>query len=231
MSSELYHPPRLPEAAAAASAVLAAGARPDAHAAGSDEIRVGIVGCGGRGTRRRRQRPALAAKGVKIVALGRRLRGPKSDEPAATGCTTRLAQGRAASQGARQHASTCRRPLLRRPGRLQEGDQPRRQLHHPGHAARASARCTSRRPSPPARTSSPRSRSPWTAPASARCWPPTRRPRRRSCSIVAGTQRRHQTGYIETMKRDPRRRDRRHRRRARATGTSGIWFQPRASRA
>ena len=57
------------------------------------------------------------------------------------------------------------------------------------------------RRSRPASTSSPRSRSPSTAPASARCWPPTRRPRRRTCRVVAGTQRRHQAGYVESLKR------------------------------
>lgn len=39
-----------------------------AHAAGSDVIRVGVIGCGGRGTGAARD--ALSSEGVKIVALG-----------------------------------------------------------------------------------------------------------------------------------------------------------------
>src|SRR5262245_7398960 len=42
---------------------------PAAHAAGSDEIRVGLIGCGGRGTGAARNVLA-AAKGVRIVAMG-----------------------------------------------------------------------------------------------------------------------------------------------------------------
>ena len=44
--------------------------------------------------------------------------------------------------------------------------------------------------------------------AYAECSRLTRRRSRRILRIVAGTQRRHQTGYIESMKRDPRRRHR-----------------------
>src|SRR5690349_5600320 len=42
---------------------------PGAYAAGSDEIRVGLIGCGGRGTGAARNVLA-AAKGVRIVAMG-----------------------------------------------------------------------------------------------------------------------------------------------------------------
>jgi predicted dehydrogenase len=55
--------------AAAASAVLTAGSALNAHAAGSDEIRVGIIGCGGRG-RGAGENVLSSIKGVKIVALG-----------------------------------------------------------------------------------------------------------------------------------------------------------------
>jgi predicted dehydrogenase len=57
------------KAAAATGAVLAAGGALNAHAAGSDEIRVGLVGCGGRGSGAC-QNVLNSAKGVKIVALG-----------------------------------------------------------------------------------------------------------------------------------------------------------------
>jgi predicted dehydrogenase len=51
-------------AAAVTAGVLASGA----HAAGSDEIKVGLIGCGGRGTQAL-ENVLQAAKGVKIVAL------------------------------------------------------------------------------------------------------------------------------------------------------------------
>ena len=49
---------------------------------------------------------------------------------------------------------------------------------------------------------------------------PTKKRRRRSSKIAAGTQRRHQAGYIETMKRIHDGRDRRHLPRPGATGTA-----------
>lgn len=59
-----------------ATALTAAGAAlsseallPQIHAAGSDEIRVGLIGCGGRGTGAI-ENVLHAAKGVKIVAIG-----------------------------------------------------------------------------------------------------------------------------------------------------------------
>jgi predicted dehydrogenase len=57
------------KSAAATGAVLAAGNALNAHAAGSDEIKVGMVGCGGRG-RGACENVLSSAKGVKIVALG-----------------------------------------------------------------------------------------------------------------------------------------------------------------
>ena len=57
------------KSAAATSAVLAAGSALNAHAAGSDEIGVGMIGCGGRGGQAC-ENVLSSAKGVKIVALG-----------------------------------------------------------------------------------------------------------------------------------------------------------------
>ena len=122
---------------------------------------------------------------------------------------TNLAQERR-DQEARQQRRSARGPLLRRPGRLREGARHRRQLRHPGDAARLPADPHRRRRWRPARTSSPRNRSAWTAPASARCWTPTSRgaeeePRRR---------RRHPAPPPGRLPRNdearPRRRDRRH---------------------
>src|SRR5438093_5613141 len=57
--------------AAAGAAAVAAGLSlvQNAHAAGSDEIKVGLIGCGGRGSGAA-DNVLHAAKGVEIVALG-----------------------------------------------------------------------------------------------------------------------------------------------------------------
>jgi len=56
-------------AAVVGSAVAAGWTIPAVYAAGSDEIRVGLIGCGGRGTGAA-ENVAQAAPGVKIIALG-----------------------------------------------------------------------------------------------------------------------------------------------------------------
>ena len=63
---------------------------------------------------------------------------------------------------------------------------------------------------------------PSTAQGSARCsrWP--RRQEAKGLGVAAGTQRRHQTGYLETHEADPRRRDRRDRRRAMCYWNQGV---------
>jgi len=53
----------------AAGAALVSGLTPAVHAAGSDQIKVGIIGCGGRGSGTA-ENVLNAAKGVSIVALG-----------------------------------------------------------------------------------------------------------------------------------------------------------------
>ena len=57
------------KSAAATSAILASASAITAHAAGSDEIRVGMIGCGGRG-QGACENVMNSSKGVKIVALG-----------------------------------------------------------------------------------------------------------------------------------------------------------------
>src|SRR5438105_132496 len=57
------------KSAAATSAVLAAAGAINAQPAGSDEIKVGMVGCGGRGSQAC-ENVLDSSKGVKIVALG-----------------------------------------------------------------------------------------------------------------------------------------------------------------
>ena len=89
----------------------------------------------------------------------------------------------------------------------------RRRPRDPGHAAGLPADAPRGGRSRRASTSSPRSRSPWTRPASARSSAAAEEAKKKRLAVVAGTQRRHQAGYIETHEADPRRRDRRHRRR------------------
>ena len=108
---------------AAAGTLAAAGLRaPGVHAAGSDEIRVGLIGCGGRGT------GAVAnvvdsAKGVRLIAVGDAF----ADRiEAARKRWTDLDKGIAVPD------ENC----FRRPRRLREGHRVRRQLHHPRHSSR-----------------------------------------------------------------------------------------------
>src|SRR5437763_13925176 len=56
------------KAAAATSTVLAAGGALNAHAAGDDQIKVGVVGCGGRGSGAA-ENVLSSAQGVKVVAV------------------------------------------------------------------------------------------------------------------------------------------------------------------
>ncbi|MFB3921767.1 MAG: Gfo/Idh/MocA family protein [Terriglobia bacterium] len=56
-------------AAAVGSAVVAGWTIPAVHAAGSDEIRVGLIGCGGRGTGAAED-VVTSSPGVKLVAMG-----------------------------------------------------------------------------------------------------------------------------------------------------------------
>jgi myo-inositol 2-dehydrogenase / D-chiro-inositol 1-dehydrogenase len=55
--------------AAAATTLMSWGSLPGAYAAGSDEIRIGLVGCGGRGTGAA-ENAIKSAPGVKLVAMG-----------------------------------------------------------------------------------------------------------------------------------------------------------------
>ena len=115
-----------------------------AWAQGSDEIRVGLVGCGGRGTGAARN-VVDAAPGVRIVAM-------------ADAFKDRLDESRTilAERLGDKFAVTDDRTFVG----LDACD---RRLD----VRRAERRRTSRRRSRPASTSSRRSRSPWTAPASA----------------------------------------------------------------
>src|SRR5437764_1685761 len=56
-------------ASAASAATLAAAAAVPAHVAGGDLLRVGLIGCGGRGTGAA-ENAVRADKNVKLVALG-----------------------------------------------------------------------------------------------------------------------------------------------------------------
>ena len=135
-------------------------------------------------------RPPAPRYNIKLHAMG------DVFEDHLKNCRERLAEQRALQGEVRRR----RRALLRRLRRLPEGHR----LLRPGDAgdaARLPAPAHRGRRSRPARTSSPRSRSPSTAPASARSWPPHEEAKKKGLSVVAGTQRRHQAGYLESMKR------------------------------
>jgi predicted dehydrogenase len=67
------------KATAATSAVLAAASALNAQTPGSDEIRAGIVGCGGRGGGAAED-VLSSSKGVKVVALGDAFQNPVNDK-------------------------------------------------------------------------------------------------------------------------------------------------------
>ena len=93
-----------------------------AHAAGTDEIRVGLVGCGGRGSGAAGNVLA-AAPGVRIVALA------DAFQDRLTACREPAC---AAASGYRHRGPG---PLLRRPRRVSAAAEDRRQLRDPRHAA------------------------------------------------------------------------------------------------
>ena len=113
--------------AAAAGMALAGGlnfAR-TAHAAGSDELKIALIGCGGRGTG--------AVNGLPVVLRerqadrrGRRLRRQRQGEPGKP-----EERGRACREDRR-----AGRPHLRRLRRLREGDRRRPRRRAVDHAAR-----------------------------------------------------------------------------------------------
>ena len=194
----------------AAAGVAAGLSTAGAFAAGDETIKVGLIGCGGRGTarsatswRRNRAYKRLGGQG-RDHSRGRRLQdagrwgsaGIQVGQP-----EEQLPEVQGPDQG---HAGDD----VRRPRRLPEGTDCRRGPRHPGDAA-GFRPCTSRPRSRPTSTSLPRSRWRWT--------PPTQslglvdESKKQNIAIVAGTQRRHQAGYIETVEADPGRRDRRHR--------------------
>ena len=109
-------------ASVAAGALAAAQASiPGAWAAGSDEIRIGLIGAGGRGTGAV-QNAIKSSKGVRLVAMAELF-------------PDRLAEARKTLAQARRRRDRPGRSRVHRPRRLQVGAAERRQLHHPGDAA------------------------------------------------------------------------------------------------
>ena len=94
-----------------------------AYAAGSDTLRVGLVGCGGRGTGAARD-AVQAAEGVEVVAMGDlfedRLKKSKEQLQEAIGDALKVTQ----------------ETSLRWLRRLPKSHRQRRRLRHPRHAAR-----------------------------------------------------------------------------------------------
>jgi len=69
----------------AATSALAAMSVPRVHAAEDNTIRVALIGCGGRGHRRGRQRASVQNGPVKLVAMADGLREPTQGQPQASG--------------------------------------------------------------------------------------------------------------------------------------------------
>ena len=175
-----------------AGATIAAPALGNVHVAGDEVLKIGLIGCGGRGTGRRRagaeRRPERQAR-----RHGR--------------CLSAIGSGTASTRFASEEAhratrSTCRRAPLHRLRRLQASASPAASTWSCWPRRRISGRSTSRPPSRRASTSSPRSRCAVDAPGvrSVLEIVPTR-PRRKNLSVVSGLCWRYDHGKRETMKR------------------------------
>ena len=159
---------------AAASLAAAIPGNLGLHAQGSDTIRVGVIGCGGRGTG-----AAIdclnSSPGVEIVALF----DPFQDR--IDGSLKTLREKVPAAVKVKPET------LLHRPRRLQEAPAPSRRSTTSSWPPRpASGRSISRPRSRPASTSSWRSRSPSIRSASARSSPPPTWPRKKGCPSSPG---------------------------------------------
>ncbi len=158
-------------------------------AAGSDTIRIGVIGAGGRGT-------GAAIDAVKS-SPGSRDRRPVRPLPGPHRPVAQDAAREGPGRGQGQAGD-----VLHRARRLQEalGHQGH-QLYRHGRPARLPAHPSQGRRSRPARTSS--WRSPWPSiPVGIRSViASSELAASKGLAIVAGTQRRHQKKYLETMKR------------------------------
>ncbi len=163
----------------------------NAHAAGSDTIKVGLIGCGGRGSGAAENicEAAGTSYNIKLYAMGdvfedhlkncrESLRNNEHCKDKFDVADDRCFVGFDAYQ---KVIDCCDLVMLATP---------------PGFRPR-----TSRPPSRPASTSSPRSRSPSTAPGIRKVLAAAEEAKKKGLSVVAGTQRRHQAGYLESMKR------------------------------
>ena len=176
--------------------------RPGAFAAGADTIKVGLIGCGGRGTGAvhdmlsAEKRINGANPKVEIVAVGRRLQG--SGRRSRSGVQVEEPEEPLRSVRRSDQGHARRRPST--------GSTPTRSCSTPAWTSSSSRRrpasgpTTSKRRSRPRSTSSARSRCAWTRPAPARCFGLVDEAKKKNIAIVAGTQRRHQKGYLETIK-------------------------------
>ena len=98
--------------------------------AGSDAIRIGVIGCGGRGTGAVDDAISSSA-GVTLVAMGDMFGDRLDRQPGAPDREVR-------------RQDRCRRSRVHRPRRLREGHRDRRELHHPRDPSRVSARASRR---------------------------------------------------------------------------------------
>lgn len=171
---------------AAVAAGVASLRLPAVHAAGSDEIRVGVIGCGGRGSGAARD-VLQAAPGVRLVALADAFQDRLQQ------CRDRLAK---LGEKAQVPESRCfvgldayARALESDANYIILATPPGFRPHHLKAAVAAGRHIFTEKPvavdGPGVRT----------------VLEVYEEARRKGLHIIAGTQRRHQTGYLETMKR------------------------------
>ena len=168
--------------AAAAGVALAGGlnvARA-AHAAGGDELKIALIGCGGRGTGAADDCLA-SCENVKLIAVADAFEDNAKELPGEP----------AEEEGIAAQDRRARRPRLRRVRRLPEGDRRRRRTSCCWPRRPASARSTTPPPSRPASTSSWRSPAASTPPASAPLMETNKLADEKGLKVAVGLQRRH----------------------------------------
>ena len=169
-----------------------------AHIGGSDEIKVALIGCGGRGTGAATQ--ALATKG-KVTLWAAADAFESNVKAGLNSIKEQVKRGKQRRRRAIQRLDGQRaaRAAVRRARCLPEGDRQRRRCRDPGHSARLSADSL--------RSSGEGGQAYLCGKADRRRRPGVRRfmaaneeAKKKDLMVAIGLQRRHDARYIETMK-------------------------------